>query len=226
MTSEQRLSNALRTLDDYEPSQDLWNRVLYSIEEDKAHRRRLRRTGSIIVLVVAACAAVAWLATSPLESNGRNAIDWRVLEALETGVLVSLILTLGPAIRRFGRNYVGELFTTSPSTGSHLLRLLDIAYYLVFAGYVMQSAEFEAPSSFLRGRVGEQLNDALARIAELLVGMGLLHAATFMALPLVALVFNSTHTCAKLPRWVVLAVGAAVVPALLVLLLVVGAGAS
>ena len=89
-----------------------------------------------------------------------------------------------------------------------------MAYYLVFVGAILVSSTFEAPSSYLRGRVGEQLQEALVRVADLLLTMGLLHAVTFMALPLVALVFNTTRTNEKMPRWVVwlLVASAAIVP--------------
>ncbi len=224
MTSEQRLSAALRMMDEYEPSPDLWSRVLYSIEEDTQHRRRLWRTSLAIGAVLAAVVVVAWLATAPHPFNGRTVIEWRILEAMETVVLVTAIVTLGPAIRRFGRGYVDELFVTSGSVGGHLLRLLDVAYYLVFAGYVLLSAVFEAPRPYLTGRLGDQVWEALARIAGLLLAMGILHAITFMALPLIALVFNSTRAGVRLPRWVVFILLLAAVPtALFVLLAILGA---
>lgn len=224
MSTEQRLSAAFRNLDRYEPSEDLWSRVLYSIDEDREHRRRLRRTTITIVAVVAAAIAIALLTmTTPL-TNSRRVLDWRIVELLETGILVAAIATLGPAIRRFGRGYVHELFVTSRSTGDHLLRLLDVAYYLVFSGYVLQTAEFEAPRSFLLGRPWSQLQEALARIAELLLGMGLLHAATIAVLPLIALVFNSTQRNARLPRWVSLLLLAVGGGAVLVLLIMVPLG--
>ncbi len=224
MTAEQRLSAALRTMDEYEPSPDLWSRVLYSIEEDTQHRRRLWRTTLSIVAVLAAVIVVAWLASAPHPVNGRRVIDWRILEAVEAVVLVTAIAALGPAIRRFGRGYVDELFVTSDTVASHLLRLLDVAYYLVFAGYVLLSAVFEPPRSYLTERIGDQVWEALARIAGLLLAMGLLHAITFMALPLIALVFNSTRAGVRLPRWVVFILLLAALPtSLFVLLAILGA---
>ncbi|MBI2237588.1 MAG: hypothetical protein HYU54_03565, partial [Actinobacteria bacterium] len=43
MSLEERLREVLRRTDEYEPSPDLFARVRRSIEEDAAHRRRIRR---------------------------------------------------------------------------------------------------------------------------------------------------------------------------------------
>jgi len=223
MTSEQRLSAALHTVDDYQPSTDLWTRVLYSIEEDQAHRRRLRRTTLAILFALVTVVIIGWLAMSPLTYIDRNVIDWRVLEIMETVVLLTLILTLGPAVRRFGRGYVHELFVTSPTTASHLLPLLDISYYLVFVSYVLASARFETPLSFVNGHIGQQVYEFLARVGGLLLAMGLLHSVTFMVLLLIALVFNSTRRGTKLPRWInIIVVVVAAMGGLVTLLILLG----
>ena len=39
---EQRLIDALRSTERVDPSPDLWSRVVHSIDEDRAHRRRVR----------------------------------------------------------------------------------------------------------------------------------------------------------------------------------------
>jgi hypothetical protein len=80
--------------------------------------------------------------------------------------------------------------------------MLDIAYYLVFAGYVLLTARLEAPAAYAEHMIGVQIFEAAARVGGLFLIMGVLHAATMMALPLVALVKNSTDAGAKLPRWV------------------------
>ena len=48
---------------------------------------------------------------------------------------------------------------------------------------------------------GDQVEDALIRVGGLLLTMGVMHGLTLVALPLVALVFNSTRAGRKLPRW-------------------------
>ena len=92
---------------------------------------------------------------------------------------------------------------TNPETGTRLLGLLDLAYFLVFAGYILVTSRLEEPIAYLAVDIGDQLEDALFRVAGLLLAMGLLHALTLVALPVVALVFNSTRAGTKLPRWLV-----------------------
>jgi hypothetical protein len=83
-----------------------------------------------------------------------------------------------------------------------MMRLLDLAYYLVFAGFVLGTVEFLDPLEASRLTLGEQLEDAAIRIGGLLLTMGVLHAITLIALPLTALIVNSTRTGPKVPRWV------------------------
>ncbi len=222
MNVEQRLIDALRSADRIEPSPDLWSRVLHSIEEDRVHRRRIALSISITVGTISALVAAGWLGLAD-RSTGRQ-VDLRLMELLEWIALVALVAVLGPAIRRFGRGYAHDLWPATPSTASVLLRLLDVAYVLVFAGYILMSSEFDFGASVVG--VAEQVEQALQRIGGLLLIMGLLHAVTIMALPLVALVFNSTRVGRSLPRSVVillvvagLGVSVWMVPALLGLLL-------
>jgi len=201
VTTEQRLAEALAAAKDYEVSPDLWSRVMYSIEEQRDHRRRLMTTAAAIVVVVAV--AVAVVAATVERVGGRARVDWRALEAVEFIALVVLVVSLGPAIRRFGRGFVSDLIVTNPGTGTRLLGLLDLAYYLVFAGYILATSRLERPIAYLAVDIGDQLEDALLRVAGLLLAMGVLHALTLVALPVVALVFNSTRAGTKLPRWLV-----------------------
>ena len=199
MNIEQRLLHALRATDEVEPSADLWSRVVHSIEEDREHRRRVRRTVAGVVAVAAGLLAVAALnlVDSPFGSQVRP----EVMEAIETVALVCLAAVLGPGIRRFGRGYAHDLWQTTPELPTSLLRLLDVAYVLVFSGYILLTTSFEFGPSLIV--VGEQVEDLCVRVGGLLLTMGLLHAATIMALPLIALVSNSTRAGRKLPRWVV-----------------------
>lgn len=223
MSVEQRLTSALRRGDDYEPSPDLWARVVHSIEEDRNHRRRVRRTGLAVALSLAGLVACAYLG---LEDGpfGRR-IDWRVLEALETVGLVGLVLGFGPAVRRFGRGYCTDMFRSRPSTGEALLLVLDVAFYLVFAGYILLSADFE--TAIRTVVLADQLGAIAIRVGGLLLAMGALHAVTFTFIPLVALIHNSTLTGTALPRWItvlLVVVGAVVGLQVLPLLIAVIAG--
>jgi hypothetical protein len=196
---EQRLVNALRTTDAVEASPDLWSRVVHSIEEDRAHRRRVVISFASVTAVVAVLAVIGMLnvITTP---NGRQ-VRVPAMELIETIALVSLVAVLGPAIRRFGRGYAHDLWRTTPELPTALLRLLDVAYLLVFGGYILLTTYFDFGRS--TAVVAGQVEDMLQRVGGLLLIMGLLHAATIMTLPFIALVSNSTRVGRKLPRWVV-----------------------
>jgi hypothetical protein len=197
---EQRLVDALRSIDRVEPSADLWSRVVHSIEEDQAHRRRIVESFASIILTATGLATLGVLNVVDLPS-GRQ-VRLGMMESIETFALVLLVAVLGPAIRRFGRGYANDLWRTTPDTPTALVRLLDVAYLLVFSGYIMLTANLD----FDRATIGiaQQLEDLGRRIGGLLLTMGLLHAATIMILPVVALIANSTRVGRALPRWLVI----------------------
>ena len=201
---EQRLLSALHAADAVEPSSDRWSRVLHSIDEDQRHRRRVISViaGSLTVMLLAVAAVLISLEQHPRLSSLGYRVGWWQLELVETAVLVTLIAGMAPAIRRFGRGYADDLFPPGETTGDRLIALLDVAYLLIFTGYVLASAQFTKTDDYIVWDLGEQLASSLARIAGLLLLMGLLHAATFMALPLLALVANTTRTGRRLPGWV------------------------
>ena len=147
------------------------------------------------------------------------------MEALEAVVLVTFVVALGPAIRRFGRNYAADLWPRGAVVPGALLRPLDLAFYLVGAGYVLATTEFRFGARPFDGALADQLGDASFRVGGLLLVLGVLHAATLFLLPLVALVDNSTRRGVALPRWiwVVLIVIAAQVLPLVPLAIVIGA---
>jgi len=190
MTTEQRLQEALHSADDFEPSPDLFARVERSLAEDRAHRRRLVRNATAAALVVAFCVLFigAFITTG---SNGRLLVPRWVLELLENLILIGLTLTLGPSIRRFGRNYVDDVFHVSPSTGQRVLYLLDTAYYLVFAGVILTTVSLTHPGLTISLQGG--LEDAAERFGNFLLAMGILHALTLAVLPVIGLIFSSTR---------------------------------
>ena len=123
----------------------------------------------------------------------------------------AVVVVLGPAIRRFGETYERAVFQSSPEVGSGVLRLLDIAYYLVFAGYVLMTTRLAPPTAYEQFEVGRQIREASLRVGGLLLEMGVLHALTLVALPMIAFVANSTRTGRRLPRWVVIILIAAAI---------------
>jgi hypothetical protein len=238
MNVEQRLVNALRAGDQVEVSPDLWTRVLHSIEEDQAHRRRvLTSTAATIgTLVALFVVGVLGLADGPL---GRF-VRLPVMELIETVALVTVVAVLGPAIRRFGRGYAIDLWPVTPATATALLRLLDVAYVLIFGGFILMTVNFDFASSNMPAfdcvratvechTVQAQIQHACIRLGGLILVMGILHAVTIIVLPVVALVSNSTRVGRALPRWLVVILVIATVPILLqTLLALIGllAGAS
>jgi uncharacterized membrane protein YidH (DUF202 family) len=199
---EQRLVEALRRADDLEPSDDLWNRVVHSIEEDRTHRRR------VLTSFAVATGAFAALVTTALAFRRHDHLGSYVeplaLEALEVIALTTIAALLGPAIRRFGRNVTHDLWPVSPHTARGIVRLLDVAYALVFAGYILITTRFEGdprPLVPVVDHLADQLQHAAVRIGGMVLLIGVLHALTMAALPFVALVQNSTRRGRPLPRW-------------------------
>lgn len=199
MNVEQRLVNALRATDQVEPSLDLWSRVLHSIEEDRAHRRRVVTSFAVTIAMMAGLVVLGLV--NLIDTPSGRQVRVPAMELIETIALISLVAVLGPAIQRFGRGYAHDLWPTTPSLPSSLLRLLDVAYLLVFGGYILLTTYFDFGRSTIL--VAEQIEDLSWRIGGLVLTMGLLHAATIMTLPLVALVSNSTRVGRKLPRWII-----------------------
>lgn len=190
MTTEEQLRDALRQADLYEPSVDLWARVEGSIEEDRHHRRRVVRTLTGVATMLAILSGFA--ALSLVGTGSGRSVDWRVMEAVEAALLVAIVLALGPAIRRFGRTLAADVFRTNPATGRRFLLVLDLAYYLVFAGYVMVTTRFARPGALDVGVLASQLEDAAMRTGGLLLLMGVLHVVTVLALPILGIAFTSS----------------------------------
>lgn len=200
MNVEQRLVNALRAADRVEPSHDLFSRVLHSIQEDRAHRRRVVTSCAIAIAMVAGLVALGMV--NLIDTPAGRQVRIPAMELIETIGLIALVAVLGPAIRRFGRGYADDLWPTTPAMPSSLLRLLDVAYLLVFGGYILLTSYFDFGWTMIG--VAEQVEDLCRRVGGLVLTMGLLHAATIMVLPVVALVSNSTRVGRALPRWLVI----------------------
>ncbi len=190
MTFEQMVQGALHVADDFQPSPDLFAKVQRSIEEDLAHRKRVRRVlgwvlGSIVAVVV-------YVAVTVDVVDGTVEMAFGALELLVTAVMVALVLVLGPAIRRFGETYQREVFRSSPETGERVLRLLDVAYYLIFFAYILMTLQFEASPGFGLDLV-EWVRNEFVRVGGLLMLMGVLHVVLLIALPISGLVFGSNE---------------------------------
>lgn len=202
MNIEQRLIEVFQTSAMVEPTPDLFRRVVHSIEEDRRHRQRVVRSLSVLVAAVIAVVGVGALSVD--EGQFGRFVHRPSMEALEAVVMAALLIVLGPAIRRFGRGYAQDLWPSNPTMPRSLLRLLDVAYFLVGAGYVLVTTEFQFGDHLLDDRLAGQLEEAGLRIGGLLLLLGLLHAATLFLLPLVALIDNSTRRSKRVQLWVIL----------------------
>lgn len=188
MTAERRLIETLHRVDRYQPSPDLFARVQRSIDEDVAHRRRRRH--NVFAAAVAAPVVAAYLtAFVTISPTGRALVPKWSVELLENIALIALLLALAPALRRYGRDYVTDAFHADPATSVRFLRLLDIAYYLFFTGFVVTGVDLTNLS--FRLAVAGQLEDAAFRLAQFLLAMGIAHAVNLAVLPVIGLVHSA-----------------------------------
>ncbi|NND02477.1 MAG: hypothetical protein HKN91_06800, partial [Acidimicrobiia bacterium] len=134
MTIEQLIGDALHAADSYEPSPDLFVKVQRSIDEDAVHRRRLRR--NLIWAASGVVAVMLYLLGTVDVVEGAVSMSFTSLEVLTTVVMVLIVAVVGPAIRRFGQFYERDAFATDPAVGTQVLKLLDIAYYLIFGAFI------------------------------------------------------------------------------------------
>ena len=68
---EQRLIDALRSTERVDPSPDLWSRIVHSIDEDRAHRRRVRAAVVATLGTLGALVLAGWLALEDVEGGVR-----------------------------------------------------------------------------------------------------------------------------------------------------------
>jgi hypothetical protein len=190
MNVERRLRDTLAAFDDVEPAPDLFRRVEQSVADDVLRRRRIGRRAAIGTAVLCVgVLVVAGFATR--DTDGMIVVSGWPFASVETLLLIAVVFGFGPLIRRFGAVFVDDVFGgSSEGVGPAFLRLLDVAYYLVFVGYVVLTV----PVSDLGGRqaLATMLEVAAERLAGLLLLMGVMHAATITVLPLIGLIDAST----------------------------------
>ena len=172
------------------PSRDLFARVLESVADDRARRRRTRRT---VALWVAAVAVVITLVlTLTPQSNGDLLMPWWILELATNVVLVAIAVWLGPFIKRFGRAYAADVFHDNPLTGKSYIVLTDVVYYLIFAAYILFTMRFEPPpSGEISGNVtAELVQSEVARVGGILLIIGVLHGLNIVLMPVLGRLFS------------------------------------
>jgi hypothetical protein len=162
-------------------SPDLFARIQLSIEDDRRARRQRRRAIGIVACFVGALLAITYATTE--RRQGELLMDWWVLELLTNVVLIGLALWMGPFIKRFGKSYAADVFRANPRTGKSFIVLTDIAYYLIFASYIMFTVRYSPAANWGETVTAEQLQHETARIAGILLIIGLLHGLNLLALP-------------------------------------------
>lgn len=112
-------------------------------------------------------------------------MDWWILELITTGVMIVIVLVLGPLIKRYGKSYAADVFVANPRTGKSYLVLMDVAYYLIFGAFILLTIRFDPPRDWADTVNAAQLQSETVRIAGLLILMGLLHGLNVITLPII-----------------------------------------
>ena len=179
---ETRLRDALRDgAGSVQESPDLFARVELSIADD----RRLRRQHAALrgVIACAIGAVVAVLVAVIDRREGEVLMAWWILEVLTTALLVVIACWLGPLIKRFGRSYAADVFRANPRTGKSFVMLTDVAYYLIFFSYILFTITYAPRESWADTVNAQQLQHETARVAGILLIIGVLHGVNLLAMP-------------------------------------------
>lgn len=120
-------------------------------------------------------------------------MSWWAVELATNVVLVAVVVTLGPLIKRFGRAYAGDVFRANLRTGKSYLVLMDVAYYLIFTAYILFTAQLTQRPAWRVGSLGVQLQDEVVRVGGMLLLMGVLHGLNVLTLPLVGRLLGLTR---------------------------------
>jgi len=186
---ETRLHDALGDAGSHtHPSPDLFARVVGSIAEDRARRRRVR---TIAILWVAGVALLALLTVTltPKDEEGMH-MPWWILEIATNVVLIGIALWLGPFIKRFGRAYAADVFHDNPQTGKSYIVLTDIVYYLIFTAYILFTIRVDAPVYYMGDVHPDLVKVELVRIGGILLIIGVLHGLNLVIMPVLGRLFS------------------------------------
>ena len=186
---ETRLHDALGDAGSHtHPSPDLFARVVGSIADDRARRRRVR---TIVLLWVAGVALLGFLTVTltPKDEEGMH-MPWWILEIATNVVLIGIALWLGPFIKRFGRAYAADVFHDNPQTGKSYIVLTDIVYYLIFTAYILFTIRVDAPVYYMGDVHPDLVKAELVRIGGILLIIGVLHGLNLVIMPVLGRLFS------------------------------------
>jgi len=125
---------------------------------------------------------------------------WWVAELILAATLVVIVLVLGPFIKRFGRSYAADVFRANPRTGKSYMVLMDIAYYLIFAAFILVTTTFERPDDWGEAVTAAQMEMVLIRLGGMLLIMGVLHGLNVLSLPIIGRLLGLGRDLAAIGR--------------------------
>ena len=112
-------------------------------------------------------------------------MDWWVLELIKGFGLIVMAVGLHRLIRGFGKNYVSDIFRSTPQFGRNFLVLADVAYYLIFAAYTLFWVKLERPHEWADTVGAQQLEQFVFSFAGINLIIGVLHAGNVFFLPFI-----------------------------------------
>jgi hypothetical protein len=97
---------------------------------------------------------------------------WWILELIKFLVLIALAVSLHQLIRRFGKNYVADIFQATPRIGRNFIILADFAYYLIFAAYTLFNVNFNQATGWRATVNSAQLEEFVFSLAGICLIIG------------------------------------------------------
>ncbi len=116
-------------------------------------------------------------------------MDWWILEFIKGLSLIILAVVLHRLIRRFGKNYVTDIFRSTPQIGRNFLVLADVAYYLIFAAYTLFWLKLQRPIDWAAEVNASQLEQFVFSFAGISLIIGVLHGTNVFVLPFIGGIF-------------------------------------
>lgn len=169
-------------------SRDLFERVVGSIEDDRRRRRGIRRTAAAWVAALLVVASLV-VGLTPHDEEGMR-MAWWILEVATVLVLVGIAFWLGPFIKRFGRAYAADVFHDNPLTGKSYIVLTDVVYYLIFTAYILITIRTQPEHEWLELVTADQVSESLAKVAGILLIIGILHGVNIVLMPVLGRLFS------------------------------------
>ena len=117
-------------------------------------------------------------------------MDWWILEIIFVVIMIGVVATLGPLIKRFGKAYAADVFRANPRTGKSYLVLMDFAYYMIFGAYVLFVIKWEPDTGWAQEVNADQLQASAVRLGGMVLLMGFLHGLNVLTLPVIGRVFT------------------------------------